>query len=132
MFNELAREINDGVRAKGFWDSMDKAINSLPNGDVNNFIEYTGTQKATKDAFIAQKIALIMSESGEALEAMRKIDYERNGYGIGQKDSFADELADTLIRILDLCGELNIDIDAQIKWKMGYNAGRDKKHGKEF
>ncbi len=127
MFNELAKDINQGVRKKGFWDSMDTAI-ELVNVDGG----FPLTAKATKDAFIAQKIALIMSEAGEALEAMRKPDYEGNGYGIGQKDSFSDEIADTIIRLLDLCGELNIDIDAQIKWKMQHNASRPPKHGKEF
>lgn len=130
MFNELAKKINQGVREKGFWDSMHDALKAIS-------IQFAYTDKeeeenkintivrATKDAFIAQKIALIQSECGEALEAMRK-----NNYGIGKKDSFEDEIADTIIRLLDLCGELNIDIDAQIEWKMGYNAQREAKHGK--
>ena len=131
MFNELAKEINTNVRNKGFWDSMDKALGYLDD----TISEYGGDEtviKATKDAFISQKIGLIMSECGEALEAMRRFEYEANGYGIGVKDSFADEIADTIIRLLDLCGELNIDIDAQIQWKMDYNNGRSEKHGKEF
>ena len=73
-----------------------------------------------------------MSECGEALEAMRKPNYEANGYGIGVKDSFADEIADVIIRLLDLCGELEINIDAQMEWKMNYNKSREAKHGKEF
>lgn len=126
MFNELAKKINRGVRTKGFWDSMDASLDALR--DHANEYGYTqNTVKATKDAFIAQKLALIQSECSEALEAMRK-----NNYGIGKKDSFEDEIADTIIRLLDLCGELNIDIDAQIDWKMGYNAQREAKHGKEF
>lgn len=127
MFNKLAKQINNGVREKGFWDSMDKEINC-----ANAYSDDSSTAKAINDAFIAQKIALVMSEAGEALEAMRKPNYEKNGYGIGEKDSFADELADTIIRLLDLCGELDIDIDAQIEWKMNHNATRPPKHGKEF
>lgn len=128
MFNELAKKINQVVREKGFWDSMDNAVSGLEE----RALEYIGSTectivKATKDAFIAQKLALVQSECSEALEAMRK-----NNYGIGKKDSFEDEIADTIIRLLDLCGELNIDIDKQIEWKMGYNAQREAKHGKEF
>lgn len=126
MFNELAKKINRNVRTKGFWDSMDSSLDVLRDhadeyGDTQNI------RKATKDAFIAQKLALVQSECGEALEAMRK-----NNYGIGKKDSFEDEIADTIIRLLDLCGELNIDIDKQIEWKMSYNSQREAKHGKEF
>ena len=131
MFNELSKKINTGVREKGFWDSMHKSVDY-----VGDYIAEYGLSneivKATKDAFIAQKIGLIMSECGEALEAMRKPNYEANGYGIGVKDSFVDEIADTIIRLLDLCGELEIDIDAQMEWKMNYNKSREAKHGKEF
>ena len=131
MFNELSKKINTGVREKGFWQSMHRAL-ALSRKVENGQIVETENSKATKDAFIAQKIGLIMSECGEALEAMRKPNYEANGYGIGVKDSFADEIADAIIRLLDLCGELNINIDAQIQWKMDHNNGRSEKHGKEF
>ena len=96
MFNELSKKINTGVREKGFWDSMHKSVDY-----VGDYIAEYGLSneivKATKDAFIAQKIGLVMSECGEALEATRRFDYEANGYGIGVKDSFADEIADTII-----------------------------------
>jgi NTP pyrophosphatase (non-canonical NTP hydrolase) len=127
MFNKLAKEINESARLKGFWDSTHFSEECLIHSKA-----MPETIKATKDAFIAQKLALIMSEIGEALEAMRKQDYEEGDYGLGIKDSFADELSDTIIRILDLCGELDIDIDAQIAWKLEYNASRPLKHGKEF
>ena len=131
MFNELAKEINTNIRNKGFWDSMDKAVEELQ--DSHNYGQLPKSiVKATKDAFIAQKIALVGTELSEAIEGMRKPNYEANGYGIGIKDSFADEIADAIIRLLDLCGELNINIDAQIQWKMDYNNGRSEKHGKEF
>lgn len=123
MFNKLAKEINANVRAKGFWRNMDLALGQL---------DFESSKKATKDAFIAQKVALVMSEGGEALEAMRKGGYEGNGYGLEEKDSFADELADMIIRLLDLCGELNIDIDKQIEWKMSLNNSREVLHGKAF
>ena len=112
----------------GVWIDPQGIIYEEVNGEV---IE-PKNKKAIKDAFISQKIGLVMSECGEALEAMRRFEYEANGYGIGVKDSFADEIADAIIRLLDLCGELNINIDAQIQWKMDYNNGRSEKHGKEF
>ena len=118
MFNELAKQINKSVREKGFWQSMHRAIALNVNVDQEGNVSHTENSKAIKDAFIAQKIALIQSELSEALESMRKGDYTADGYGVGKKDSFTDELADAVIRILDLSGELDIDFDAQIAFKM--------------
>jgi len=67
-------------------------------------------------------IALIHSELSEALEALRKDD----------KENFAVELADTAIRIADLCGYCDIDLEAVIEKKMKYNESRPYKHGKKF
>ena len=65
---------------------------------------------------------LIVSELGEALEALRYDD----------RDNFAEELADVAIRLADLCGGLGIDLEAEIKKKMEKNKSRGYKHGKAF
>jgi NTP pyrophosphatase (non-canonical NTP hydrolase) len=68
------------------------------------------------------KIALIMSELGEAIEEDRK------GNPIGVKE----ELADSIIRIFDLCGYMNIDIDSAVRDKMSANYNRPVKHNKRY
>ena len=125
MLTQLAKDINKDVRKKGFWEQMDFSIETT--GDQVKFI---GLSKYVKDAFIAQKLALVHTEVSEAVEALRKDGYELNGYGLFEKDSFADELADSIIRILDLCGELDIDIQKQIDWKLAKNKEREFMHGK--
>ena len=64
-------------------------------------------------------LALIHSEVSEALEADRK----------GDKENFAEELADVCIRIFDLCGLKNIDLEKAILEKMERNKSRTYKHG---
>jgi NTP pyrophosphatase (non-canonical NTP hydrolase) len=64
-------------------------------------------------------LALIHSEVSEALEADRK----------GNTENFAEELADVCIRIFDLCGLQNIDLESAISKKMEYNKSRKYKHG---
>lgn len=64
-------------------------------------------------------LALIHSEVSEALEADRK----------GDQEGFEEELADVVIRILDLCGSRNIDLEDAILTKMERNKGRSYKHG---
>lgn len=67
-------------------------------------------------------IALIHSELSEALEADRKNDQE----------NLAEELADVLIRLADLCGGYNIDLEKAVKEKMERNKQRPRLHGKKY
>jgi len=71
---------------------------------------------------IPTKLMLIVTELGEACEADRHNNY----------DNFKEEIADTFIRLADLCGYLNIDIDEEISKKMKINEGRPKLHGKRY
>lgn len=45
---------------------------------------------------------------------------------------FAEELADTVIRVLHLAGMCGIDIGAEVDRKMDVNATRPYRHGKAF
>ena len=71
------------------------------------------------DRPIPEILALIHSEVSEALEAYRKFD----------NDNFAEELADTVIRIFDLSVKLGIDIEKEIIKKHEFNKTRPYRHG---
>jgi len=79
-----------------------------------------GFWKASDD--VPTKLMLIVSELGEACEADRHGDW----------DNFKEEIADTFIRLLDLCGHLDIDIDNEILKKHEINKGRPMLHGKNY
>ena len=64
-------------------------------------------------------LCLIHSEVSEALEAMRKHD----------RPNFEEELADVIIRVLDLTGGLGIDIERAIHEKLEVNRQREHRHG---
>jgi len=80
-----------------------------------------------KERNVGELLMLTTSELGEALEAHRK-----GRFGLKQKDTFEDELADCFIRLFDICGGLGIDIETQIKWKLNYNKTRPRLHGKQY
>ena len=79
----------------------------------------------------SELLMLIVSELGEACEALRTKNRQYNFFS-WEKDTFEDELADTVIRIADLCEANDIDLEWQIKQKLSYNKTRPEKHGKEF
>jgi NTP pyrophosphatase (non-canonical NTP hydrolase) len=62
---------------------------------------------------------LITTEVAEASEAFRINDFE----------NFKEELADVIIRTLDCCGGMGIDIEAEIAKKLEKNRLRPYKHG---
>lgn len=132
--NKLSKEIYEGNKTRGF--------------DVKN--ENAG-----------QTLMLVVSELAEALEADRKnnrnglvsftkslkyaqltdvdftlggesVDWIKNRFETTIKDTFEDEIADALIRILDLCGGFDIDIERHVELKLKYNATREYKHGKAY
>lgn len=74
-------------------------------------------------------IALAHSELSEALEAYRENGLASGVSGNGKPEGVASELADTVIRIADMCGALGIDLEAAIVAKVAYNAGRPYRHG---
>lgn len=73
----------------------------------------------TKNVQLA-KLALITSEIGEAVEAVRTVD----------ADNLAEELADICIRVFDLAGALGFDLEQAILDKMDKNEHRSHMHGK--
>ena len=99
---EYVEDCHQNAINKGFYDSTERALLAV-EGDIDLSYE-------VYHAEIAKRLMLITGEIGEACEADRK-----GKYGLEQKDTFEDELADAVIRIFDLCGWMEIDLEKQIK-----------------
>lgn len=121
MINKLSKEIHENAKNKGFYE-----------GEKN----------------IGEMLCLIHSEVSEALEADRKGRYTKsnifavNGWTSdgdfthsfkeNVKDTFEDELADIVIRVMDLAAFKGVNLEEHISAKIRYNSTREHKHGKKY
>ena len=91
---------------------------------------------------VPSKLLLVHSEISEAAEELRKArpcphgaadadydDLRKIERWEGKPEGFAVELADALIRILDICGRLGIDIESVVQMKHEFNVSRPVRHG---
>ncbi|MBI3315131.1 MAG: nucleotide pyrophosphohydrolase [Candidatus Omnitrophica bacterium] len=73
-----------------------------------------------KERNVGEALMLIVTELAEAMEAHRKRD----------DANFREELADTFIRLFDLCEGLGVDVQSEIIKKSEANKSRPYRHGK--
>ncbi len=117
--SELVEKAHKNAREHGFWEDWDSIC--WEDGLVRND-NSTLNIKELFNLAISTRLMLIVSELGEALEALRNDDIR----------NFKEELVDVIIRTCDLCGGLSINLECEIEKKMEKNRNRPYKHGKRF
>lgn len=82
---------------------------------------------------IDQKLLLVVSEICEAQEELRDGHSLNEIYFLGSKpNGFPVEIADAIIRLLDICCAFEINIEKVIEQKLRYNLSRPRLHGRKF
>lgn len=104
--NEFQKELHNQSRASGWHD---EAQISVPT-----------------------KLMLMVTEIAEAMEEYRKYGDDPAYFAYvqnGKPEGLMIELADCLIRILDLAGYYDVDMEVMIAQKHEYNKTRSFRHG---
>lgn len=119
--NEMVSTVHENAVNKGFWraersfgelialchSELSEALEDARNGNGQNEIWY----------------------EYEDLETTFTSEFNKLGETLGKPCGIPSELADTVIRIMDMCGAYNIDLEAILLEKIAYNRTRGYKHG---
>lgn len=106
--NTYRDQIHANAVAHGWWD------------DTKDFDE--------RLAKIPEKILLVHCELSEAVEEFRAGNIKLY-YADNKPEGVFVELADAIIRILDLCGACGVDIEHLLELKHQFNMQRPYRHG---
>lgn len=90
----------------------------------------TSRDNGFKKLTTMERLLMIHTEVSEAVEVLRE-NPEKMSTKIPHPQ-FDEELADIVIRVLDLAASLDIKLSKVIKAKARFNKGRPWKHGKNF
>ncbi len=127
-FEEMQAAAHANSRAKGFYDD-DDIITSGVEMSNKDFM-------AIRRRLILARLAMIGSEVGEAVDAIRKSDVNVTAFmvrsvdGVLEGTEHGNELADIVIRTMDLAEYMGINLWAEIQAKHAYNLTRERQHGK--
>lgn len=115
--NESQQHVHEGNKARGFWENRGHVYGlTMTHIDVP-YAQYTVG---------ADCCALIHTEISEAVEALRKLQHPIDSTA---KDSFGGEMADAVIRIMDLCAFFGIPLGTAIRERVMHNETRSHMHG---
>ena len=106
---------------------FEKEWNRISKKVYKNAVNHGFWQEDPNDG---ERMALIHAEISEALEALRNGNPSSNK--IMEYNSLEEELADTVIRIMDYAFGNDLDIAGAIIAKIEYNKSREYMHGKSF
>jgi NTP pyrophosphatase (non-canonical NTP hydrolase) len=124
---EFSKDIHQGNVKRGFYDDP-KEIGTVLMLIVTELAEAMESYRAN-NRLGAGKLESIQWNSNLNEDFTEE---DINQFKLVVKDTFEDEIADTIIRLFDLCGWLDIDIHKHIILKLKYNSTRPYKHGKAF
>ena len=110
---KLQEKIHQGNVDAGWWTDLDT---------LQSLAEECRIRTRFGKALVAEKLALIHSEVSEAMEASRKNLMDDK---LPHRKGIEVELADAVIRILDLAGALELDLAGAIQEKLMYNQTRE-------
>ena len=127
--NELAKEVHENAVAHGWWEkppTLPEAL-CLIHAELSEALE----EYREGNPLIYGTCALA-AEDCKFSGVCDRVGRPGEGEGIDgpcKPEGIAVELADAILRTLDLMAALGVDVDAVVMAKHKYNLGREYRHG---
>lgn len=133
LLSDLARDIHSLNRSKGFYD-IDEEISCL-EGKENNLMELGVSSNFVSKIKLLNtitRLCLVNTEVSEAVESIRSENFkDYNSKHIPEFLGIEEELADVIIRVLDISHNYKIRLADAIIAKLEFNQNREFMHGKK-
>jgi NTP pyrophosphatase (non-canonical NTP hydrolase) len=135
--NELVLKVHQNAKDHGWWDkprSMAELL-CLIHSEVSEALEEDRNCHKPGETYYSGKSELYMQMGSMAYSTLLantpRFDFDQTGekISITKPEGIPSELADIVIRVMDICGHYGIDLDAAIAEKMEYNRTRPMCHG---
>lgn len=121
--NEVAKAVHANAQAHGWWDSGERNFGeliALCHSELSEaFEEYRNGHEPT-ETYYTTPVAI----SGRIVDG-KKIPTCQ----MSKMEGIPSELADVVIRVMDMCEHYGIDLEAAIAEKHTYNVTRPYRHG---
>lgn len=126
---EFQRSVHENAQNKGFWEDYSLLTDRIYYSAERFTSENKKMLEFLEQSMIGQKLALIHSEVSEALEGVRHGNPPDDK--VPNYNSAEAELADAMIRIMDLAEFMDWDVIGAMIEKSKFNTTRPYKHGKK-
>lgn len=132
----LAKDVFEANAAKGFWN-RERPLTETTMLIITELAEAVEEERAGRDAvWYSHDVdgeTVEWYEDEVAVDAHGLVRPDDNpSKGPFKPEGIDIELIDALIRLLDLLGSREVDVDELLKQKLAYNATRKPRHGKAY
>lgn len=135
--NELIQKVHQNAKDHGWWDeprSMAELL-CLIHSEVSEALEEDRNHRKPGETYYSGKSNSSMRMGSMSFSTLfsetPRIDFDSTGEKImiAKPEGIPSELADIVIRVMDICGMYGIDLEKAILEKMEYNRTRPMRHG---
>ena len=125
----LQRNLHQSSKDHGFWEGPEN--NNIPTKLMLIVSEVAEAMEEHRDYGLGSELFHEVRYSGDGEITQFEQKRDSSGKPLLKPEGFAIEMADVVIRVMDLCERLGINLADAILIKADYNKHRPMKHGEK-